>query len=191
MMAYKSLCVCFVVCTFLLKVLAINYYNPRETEKLENIAHQSWLENKLVNVSMSNKTYIFMGKVLKAFYARQYSELEDSRGTYSIPEKLEHAINLIFVVKAMRIFQGNNSVITPFKNVLIINMSPDVCYLQKKTLPVFISDRCIVLIFAKMISYNVFKAELILAERAHEKIKIKNAVRKLRRPEFRRSRKGT
>ena len=190
-MAFNSFGLRIVICISLSCVSAISHHTRRNAKELEKINHGGWLKTTLATMPMKDKTYIFMGKILRSFYERRYAKKEDEYDNGPLfPENVKHVKSSVHVVKVVRIFQGNTSVITPLKKILVVDMNPYVSYYKKKKDLGLNSGKGLVLLFAKLVSYSVFKAELILKEKMQAKIKIRKEDRMSARIKLERLRKG-
>ena len=180
-MVYKIIYICLVIiCSVILisnSTNEVNKYSGSSGKERQNSNCPSWLANNFLNSSMRNKYSIFTGRILKVFAAR-HSKAQNKQDKFLLPQKMKNVNYKLSLVKVMHIFQGNLSVIAPTNHVLVLGISQTGCYEKEKKRALLINDRSSILLFAKFISYNVFKAELTLVERGDRKRKIKDTRRK-------------
>ena len=144
--------------------ISINSHIVQQTKrfvklhKQQNSFHAQ--NNALRNVTLPEKVYIFTGKVLKSFH--EVSEYKEN--VLPILEYMPNTSYFAAVVKVKRVFRGNRSNFGPFRKVLLISSSKLTCDQQNKKNKDLIQDGCFVLIFAKQISFSVFKAEFTLLQ---------------------------
>ena len=190
-MAFTAFIVCILTCILLShSIAAINpHIIIRNTKNMDPINHKSLQENMPRNLTIDRETYIFSGKVLRSFYPPNRSNIMDRKSFYFFPEDLLHTNYLVSVVKIMRIYKGNDSIVKPLMRVIVISQKPIIC--RKKLVQLTSNhQRCIQLIFSKMLSSFVFKADFILTEKGHKENDVPNNDTSFRSSKFKRTRKG-
>ena len=116
------------------------------------------------NVTLTDEDYIFTGKVLKSFYEQENVSSQYQKNVLPILQSIPKRSYFAAVVKVKRVFRGNRSNIGPFRKVLIISSSLSTCHKESEEKRGVNHNRCIMLFFAKPISFGVFKAEFTLLE---------------------------
>jgi hypothetical protein len=194
-MEHNSFSACIVVmCIIYLNFITINSHilSRQTNNELKNDEKEIGLKepSSLINLTISNDIYIFMGKVLKSFKHQSTSSLEYQNKASSFPKNLEKGNDFVHIIKLMRIFNDNGSLSNSLNKVLVITQKPVTCNYETENNFVFNQHRCVILIFAKRISFAVFNAESILTQTMRHKKVPKQIDRVPRMEESKRLRKG-
>ena len=146
---------------------------------------------ELDNYTMTEKTYVISGKVLKSFHLPSRFRFSDLRHNYTSPEDSSKvASNVASVIKILRVFKGNIKVFRPFKKVIVIHRNPLICRPQNRHTVQLNRKRCKLLIFGKLIYSAVFQADLILKEKDLMRGATHTSRNNVRSLQYKRSHKG-
>ena len=195
MMEHNSFSTCIVVmCIIYLNLITINsHILSRQTNKeLKNVEKEIGLKESynLRNLTISNDIYIFMGKIMKSFNRQKIATFEYQNKASSFPENVDKGNDTANIIKLMRVFNDNGSLLNSLNKVLVITRQPVTCNYETENNFVFNQHRSVILIFEKRVSLADFNAELILTQTIRNKKVPKQKDRVFRMEESKRLRKG-
>ena len=167
-MAFKMLCGLTLTLQFLSNIFVHGYHISPIKRRIPNLNSTSTSSSKfeLDHYTMTDKTYVFSGKVLKSFHLPSHLRFNDLKPNYTSPEDSSKiASDVASVIKILRVFKGNVKAFHPFKKVIVIHRNPLICRPQDRHTVPLNRKRCKLLVFGKLIFSAVFEADLILKEK--------------------------
>ena len=192
-MAYKILCGLILTLQILSNSFVLSYHISRMKGEIRNPNSTSTSSptSELDNYTMTDKTYVFSGKVLKSFHLQSHLRFNDLKPNYTSPEDSSKvASNVASVIKILRVFKGNIKAFHPFKKVIVIHRNPLICRPQNRHTVPLNRKRCKLLIFGKLIYSAVFQADLILKEKDLMRGATHTSRNNVRSLQYKRSHKG-
>ena len=179
-MEKKSLYACvvthIVLSTFMISVNCHVIERTRQVKKIDDqqksfeIYDLKSNKQTLSNLTLDDEVYIFTGKILKSFYERGDESSQYKKNVVPFLQYVPKRNHFAAVVKVKRVFKGNGSNIGSFRKILLLSSSIPPCHEQNEKNQEIRENRYVLLIFAKPISFAVFKAEFTFLEaRANER----------------------
>ena len=186
---------CGVLLTLLIisKSFVLSYHISRMKGEIanSNSTSPSSPTFELDNYTMTDKTYVFSGKVLKSFHLPSHLRFNDLKPNYTSPEDSSKvASNVASVIKILRVFKGNIKAFHPFKKVIVIHRNPLICRPKDRHTVPLSRKRCKLLVFATLIFSAVFEANLILKEKYLMRGATYTSRNNVRSLQYKRSHKG-
>ena len=192
-MAYKMLCGLILTLQILSNSFVLSYHISRMKGEIRNPNSTSTSSptSELDNYTMTDKTYVFSGKVLKSFHLPSHLRFNDLKPNYTSPEDSSKiASDVASVIKILRVFKGNVKAFHPFKKVIVIHRNPLICRPQDRHTVPLNRKRCKLLVFGKLIFSAVFEADLILKEKDLMRGTTHTSRNNVRSLQYKRSHKG-
>ena len=195
MMEHNSSYSCIVVmCIIYLNFITINSHilSRHNNKELRNLEKENGLKkpSTLRNLTISNDINIFMGKVLKTFKRQKTSTFKYQNKASSYPENVDKGNDFAIIIKLMRVFNDDGSLSISLNKVLVIAQEPVTCNYKTENTFLLNQYRCVILIFAKRVSFSVFNAELILTQTQNYKKVTTQKYNVIKVEESKRLRKG-
>ena len=173
-MEKKSFYNCVVIHIFLSSfIISVNSNVIEKTRQLKKMDEQQksfdihdFKSNKqtLSNLTLDDEVYIFTGKILKSFYERGDESSQYKKNVVPFLQYMPKRNHFAAVVKVKRVFKGNGSNIGSFRKILLVSSSILSCHEDNEKNQGIRENRCAMLIFAKPISFAVFKAKFTFLE---------------------------